>query len=126
MADSTLIQNLDTILNAKNDIKDKMQKKFGVNLSSTPFKDYGSIINGLEVAPFTPKGTPVQPSTFGQTSGTLSSNDTTPMYYNGNFYAYKVMNAVWNDYAEFFEADGEWEYGDIIELNPETKKYSRP
>lgn len=41
---------------------------------------------------------------------------------NGNVVANKVYNAVWNDYAEFYERGENTEPGDIIGLNPNSDK----
>ena len=46
----------------------------------------------------------------------------------GNFRASKVYNAVYNDYAEWYEKDNIdeiFEPGDVIELNPSTGKYRK-
>lgn len=123
MADSILITKLNEISNIKNDIKAAVKTGLSIDLTNKKFSEYAAAIRSVVMAPYTPDGTPVEPGKFGKTSNTLSSGNT--MYYNGDFYAYRVINAVWNDYAEFFEAEGEWEYGDIIELDPLTKKYCR-
>lgn len=41
---------------------------------------------------------------------------------NGNILGNKVYNAVWNDYAEFYERGEDTEAGDIIGLNPNSNK----
>ncbi len=67
---------------------------------------------------------PNQENTITEVAGNWSTGHT--MYYNGDFKATRVMNAVWNDYAEFFEKDDinyTWEEGDVISVNPETGKY---
>ena len=50
--------------------------------------------------------------------GTLSGNLTV----NGDIRANKVYNAVWNDYAEFFERGEETEPGDLISLDCSSDK----
>lgn len=48
-----------------------------------------------------------------------------PIYCDGEVRAVKVYNAVWNDYAEFFERGEETEVGDIIALdeNSDEERY---
>lgn len=41
---------------------------------------------------------------------------------NGNITGNKIYNAVWNDYAEFYERGEHTEPGDIIGLNPNSDK----
>lgn len=48
---------------------------------------------------------------------TIGGDTTTRINYNGNFYATKVFNAIYNDYAEYFKKDEPTEPGDIVELN---------
>jgi hypothetical protein len=48
---------------------------------------------------------------------------TTRLNYEGYLYATRVYNAYYNDYAEYFEKSEETEPGDIISLDPLTKKY---
>lgn len=121
---STLVQNLETIKKTKNDIKNSLVK-FGLNLNGKTFEDYPGVIDSISLAPYTPEGTPVAPGTFGKNGKNVQLTTGNTMYYNGDFKANKVINAVWNDYAEFFKSEGTWEYGDIIELNPETGNYRR-
>lgn len=124
MADSTLITKLKQIKDCKEAIMASLNNKLGLGITnSTLFSEYASKIDTVEIAPYTASGTPVKTGTFGKTTNTLSTGNT--MYYNGDFQAFRVMNAVWNDYAEFFKADGEWDYGDIIELNPITGNFRR-
>lgn len=52
------------------------------------------------------------------TGGTINGNLTV----NGEIHADKVHNAVWNDYAEFFERGEETEVGDIIALDCNAEK----
>jgi hypothetical protein len=52
-------------------------------------------------------------------AGATAPTDTTRLNYNGYFYATRVYNAVFNDYAEYFDKDGEAEAGDVIIANPE-------
>lgn len=52
------------------------------------------------------------------TGGTIDGNLTV----TGEIHAEKVHNAVWNDYAEFFERGEETEVGDIIALDCEAEK----
>ena len=44
------------------------------------------------------------------------------IFNDGSIYATKVYNAVWNDYAEFYERGEYTEPGDIIGLNPNSDK----
>ena len=50
-------------------------------------------------------------------SGTLTCNK--------DFSATRVHNAVYNDYAEFYEKEEDIEAGDVVEINPETGKCRR-
>lgn len=45
--------------------------------------------------------------------------------YSGYLYATKVYNAIWNDFAEFFERGEATEPGDIIALNRDGDGYVR-
>lgn len=48
--------------------------------------------------------------------------ETTRLNYNGYFYATKVFNAVYNDYAEYFEkGSNNLEPGDVLEVNDDGK-----
>lgn len=42
-----------------------------------------------------------------------------------DFSAARVFNAVYNDYAEFYEKEEEINVGDVVEINPETGKCRR-
>ena len=123
---SDLITKLTDIKTYKDKLRESLNNKFGTNfiLSEDTFESYSGKIDQLLYVPYTDDKTPVVKGTFGK-NGTKGLTAGNMMYYNGDFKAYRVMNAVWNDYAEFFESEGEWEYGDIIELNPKTKKYRK-
>jgi hypothetical protein len=64
-------------------------------------------------------------STIGQfDSGSTAPVDITArMNFNGIFYATKVYNAVYNDYAEYFLKDEELDPGDVVTLNPNSRGY---
>lgn len=59
--------------------------------------------------------------------GNFTYSNTAPtatvrLNYNGNFYATKIYNAVYNDYAEYFEKGQQnLEPGDVLEVNNEGK-----
>lgn len=52
-----------------------------------------------------------------------SPTGTTRMNYSGHFYATRIYNAVYNDYAEYFEKDEPLEPGDVVMTNPEGEGY---
>lgn len=59
-------------------------------------------------------------------AGTLEYNQTTPsgsnvLGYNGYFYANRVYNAVYNDYADFWETEDELVYGKCYSITKEGK-----
>jgi hypothetical protein len=62
---------------------------------------------------------------FSKEAGTLYGGTSTPdstvrLNYDGYFYATRIYNAVYYDYAEKFEVDGERIYGRIYTVNPDT------
>lgn len=58
-------------------------------------------------------------STAGQLNGGTTAPDaTTRLNYNGYLYATRIYNAVYNDYAEYFEKGEDTEPGDIVSKLP--------
>jgi len=59
--------------------------------------------------------------------GTTAPTGTNRLNYGGYLYATRVYNAVYNDYAEYFEKneDSGLEPGDVVALDPETGKYRK-
>lgn len=55
--------------------------------------------------------------------GTTAAASTTRLNYDGYFYATRVYNAVFNDYAEYFEKGENVEAGDVIMKAPGSNKY---
>lgn len=118
-----LKSNLTAINTERINIKNALNSKFGVGLTdNSNLTEYATKINALVLAPYVDTAPPA--GFFSKVVPSAYSADNT-MYYNGDFKASRVMNAVYNDYAEFFEAEDEWNYGDVIEINPSTNKYRR-
>lgn len=70
----------------------------------------------------------LQKSATANTNGYFDTSTTAPtgtqrLNYSGYFYATRVYNAVYNDYAEYFEKNEEVEAGDIVILNPNGNGY---
>lgn len=61
----------------------------------------------------------------GTTSITAPTSTTTKLAFDGDFYATRVYNAVFNDYAEYFEKGENLEPGDVVSLDPITNKYKK-
>lgn len=55
--------------------------------------------------------------------GTTTPTGTMRMNYNGYFYATKVFNEVYADYAEYFFKDEVIEPGDVVSINPDGVGY---
>lgn len=113
------------ILANKNAIRDALIN-YGFPLAvedQNKMSAYAAAITSLEYIPYSTTEAP-QPGSFSKVQGPLTPGS--PLYYNGDLVAARIFNAAYNDYAELFEADSnDWEYGDIIELNKETKKYRK-
>jgi hypothetical protein len=55
--------------------------------------------------------------------GTVAPSNTNRVNLDGYFYATRVYNAWFNDYAEYFDRGEETEPGDIVMIDPNTGKY---
>ena len=122
---STLVKNLDSIKTSLKNIRDALKTSLNINVGSLPLNQWKDEINKIKLAPYSADNVNVEPGKFGKKGANVSLTQGNMMYYNGDFKAYRVINAVWNDYAEFFKSEGAWDYGDIIELNPKTGNYRR-
>lgn len=60
---------------------------------------------------------------YGGTTAPVTTSSSYRLNFDGNFYATRVYNAVYNDYAEYFKKDEEIDYNYIVQKNPNGEGY---